>query len=87
MYRSNAGVPLARLRRKARVHSRPASSRTVVVALIRKTGGVKIRNEQGKCQIMLIVTVTHLPVGIVVTSLMAYGASFVIQKMLWLLLA
>lgn len=38
-------------------------------------------------QIMVSVTVTHLPVGIVVTSLITYGASLVTQKMLWLWLA
>jgi hypothetical protein len=72
---------------ESRVNSRPASSRTVAFALKGKTGGVKRRREPARYQIMLIVTVTHLPVGIVVTSLMTYGASFVIQKMLWLLLA
>jgi hypothetical protein len=58
-----------------------------VFALKGKTGGVKKRNEQARYQIMLIVTVTHFPFGIVVTGLMTYGASFVTQKILWLLLA
>ncbi len=71
----SAGVPPARRRTEKREN------------LLNSFREFDRRNRQVKDQIMLIVTVTHLPVGIVVTNLMTYGASFVTQKILWLLLA